>query len=125
MIQIQNSNQNSKPYDLEERTFQFAKRCRLLVKQLPKTIGNIEDGRQLIKSSGLVHANFIESVEALSKKDSLHRIKICRKEAKESRSWLRLIDTDNAPKLEPERLALIQEATELTRIFGSIITKKE
>jgi len=117
--------QNSKPYDLEERTFQFAKRCRLLVKQLPKIIGNIEDGRQLIKSSGSVHANFIESVEALSKRDSLHRIKICRKEAKESRSWLRLLDIDNAPQLEPERQALIQEATELTRIFGSIIEKKK
>lgn len=115
--------QKSKPYDLEERTFQFAKRCRLFVKQLLKTMGNIEDSRQLIRSSGSVHSNFIESVEALSKKDSLHRIKICRKEAKESRSWIRLIDIDNSPQLEIEYRALIQEATELTRIFGSIVSK--
>lgn len=117
--------QNSKPYDLEERTFQFAKRCRELVKLLPRTTGNTEDGKQLIRSSGSVHSNFIESIEALSKKDSLHRIKICRKEAKESRSWLRLIDTDSSLDVEQERNPLINEATELTKIFGSIVEKKK
>lgn len=121
MIQIQ----NSKPYDLEERTFLFAKRCRLLVSRLPRTPGNIEDGKQLIRSSGSVHANFIESVEAISKKDSLHRMKICRKEAKESRAWMRLVYIGNvSPNLEQERDALIGEAVELMRIFGSIISKK-
>ncbi len=118
-------NQHSKPYDLEERTFQFAKRCRDLVKLLPKTIGNIEDAKQLVRSSGSIHANFIESIEAISKKDSLHRIKICRKEAKESRGWLRLIDTRDNSKNENERVALVQEALELMRIFGSIVTKQE
>lgn len=64
------SNNNSKPvYDLEERTFQFAKSVRLLVKKLPVTIANQEDIRQLIKSSGSVGANYIEANEALSKKD--------------------------------------------------------
>lgn len=67
-----NETQKSKPYDLEERTFQFAKQCRGLVKQLFQTTGNIEDGKQLVRSSGSAHANFIEAVEALSKKDSLH-----------------------------------------------------
>ncbi len=62
--------QNSKPvYDLEERTFQFAKDVRLFVKTLPKTIANIEDGKQLIKASGSVGANYIESNESLGKKD--------------------------------------------------------
>ena len=56
--------QNSKPvYDLEERTFQFAKAVRLFVKTLPKTIANIEDGKQLIKASGSVGANYIEANE--------------------------------------------------------------
>ena len=116
--------QNSKPYDLEERTFQFAKNCRDLAKILPRTIGNIEDGKQLIRASGSVHANFIESVEALSKKDSLHRIRICRKEAKESRSWLRLIDIGSNKEAEQKQKALVQEAMELMKIFGSIITKR-
>ncbi len=83
----------SKLYDLEERTLRFAKKVRLLVKKLPKTIVNIEDGKQLVKASGSVGANYIEANEALSKKDFIMRIKICRKEAKESRYWLRLIDT--------------------------------
>ena len=74
--------QNSKPYDLEERTFQFAKAVRIFVKTLPKTIANIEDGKQLVKASGSVGANYREANESLSKKDFLMRVKISRKEAK-------------------------------------------
>ncbi len=114
---------NPKQYDLEERTFLFARRCRALVKLLTKTIGNIEDGKQLIRSSGSVGANYIEANEALSKKDFLMRIKISRKEAKESRFWLKLIDTTGQPESEKECLLLIQEATELMNIFGSILRK--
>lgn len=73
---------NSKQYDLEERTFQFAKRCRDFVNKLPKTIANLEYGKQLIKSSGSQASNYIEANESLSTKDFIHRIKICRKEAK-------------------------------------------
>lgn len=116
---------NSKQYDLEERTFKFAKDVRSFVKKLPKTIGNIEDGKQVVRASGSVAANYIEANEALSKKDFLMRIKICRKEAKESRLWLRLTDTRNNQELEKERSRLIQEATELMNIFGSIIRKSE
>jgi four helix bundle protein len=77
--------ENSKQYDLEERTFKFAQRVRAFVKKLDKTIANIEDGKQLVRASGSVGANYIEANEALSKKDFVMRIKICRKEAKESR----------------------------------------
>lgn len=56
-------------YDLEERTFQFAKKVRIWVKKLPRSIGNDEDARQLVRSSGSVGANYIEANEALSKKD--------------------------------------------------------
>ena len=117
--------QSSKQYGLEERTFKFAKNCRILVKQLPKTIGNIEDGKQLVRSSGSTHANFIEAVECLSKKDFYHRIRICRKESKESRSRLLLVDTANQINLEQEQNRLVQEALELTRIFGSILEKEK
>ena len=83
---------NNKPvYDLEERTFQFAKAVRLFVKTLPKTIANIKDGKQVVKASGSVGANYREADESLSKKDFLKRMKISRKEAKESAYWLRLI----------------------------------
>jgi four helix bundle protein len=84
---------NNKHYDLEERTYLFAKRVNKYVKKLPKTIPNIEIGRQLTKSSGSVGANYIEANESLSKKDFEMRIKISKKEAKESRYWLRLSET--------------------------------
>ena len=115
--------ENTKTYDLEERTFEFAKRCRAFVKKLPKTIANIEDGRQLIKASGSVGANYIEANESLSKKDFIMRVKISRKEAKESRYWLRLIDTGNSQDLIREQGDLITEATELMNIFGAILRK--
>jgi four helix bundle protein len=115
--------ENPKRYDLEDRTFAFAKSCRGLVKTLPKTIGNAEDGRQLVRSSGSVGANYIEANEALSKKDFVCRIKICRKEAKETRYWLRLVEVPD--QSGPQRDGLVQEAQELMNIFGAIIRKSE
>jgi len=116
---------NPKQYDLEARTLEFAKQCRLFVKQLPRTQGNTEDGKQLIRSSGSVGANYIEANESLSKKDFLMRIKISRKEAKESCYWLKLVDTNNIQGLEKDRKVLIQEATELMMIFSSIMRKSD
>ncbi len=76
---------NSKQYDMEDRTLEFARMVRVIVKKLSRTIGNIEDGKQVVRSSGSVGANYIEANESLSKKDFVMRIKICHKEAKESR----------------------------------------
>lgn len=116
---------NSKRYDLEERTFLFAKNVRSFIRKLPKTLTNFEDIPQLTKASGSVGANYIEANEALSKKDFLYRIKICRKEAKESNYWLRLVYIDSKTELEKEREQLIQESTELMNIFGAIINKSK
>jgi len=116
---------NSKQYDLEERTLEFAKRVRVFVKRLPKMTTNFEDGKQLIRSSGSIGANYIEANEAMSKKDFVHRIKISRKEAKETCYWLKLVDTNKDPELEKEREELIKEATELMKIFSSIMRKSE
>jgi four helix bundle protein len=113
----------TKRYDLEDRTLMFAKRVRDFVKRLRKTIGNLEDSRQLVRSSGSVGANYIEANESLGKRDFALRIRISRKEAKESAYWLKLIDTRGQVDLDTERSALIQEATELTSIFGAILKK--
>ena len=113
-----------KRFDLEERTFAFAKRVREFVKRLSKTIGNVEDSRQLIRSSGSVGGNYIEANESLSKKDFILRIKICRKEAKESRYWLRLIEATDET-IAAERDLLVQEAQELMNIFGAIVRKSQ
>ena len=118
--------QNSKPvYDLEERTFQFAKAVRIFVKILPKTIANIEDGKQLVKASGSVGANYREANESLSKKDFVMRIKICRKEAKESAYWLRLIKETNSLTNADDAKKLMQEANELKKIFSAILEKSK
>jgi len=108
---------------LEQRTLEFAKRIRSFVKKLPRTAGNTEDGKQLIRSSGSIGANYIEANESLSKKDFILRIKICRKEAKESRYWLLLVDVGGSQELEQARQSLVKEATELMKIFSSIMRK--
>src|SRR3989338_3642362 len=95
--------QNPKKYDLEERTFEFAKRVRAFVKNLSKTVGNIEDGKQVVRSSGSQAANYIET--------------------KESELWLKLCEINDT--MENERQQLLQEALELRKIFGSIIEKSK
>jgi four helix bundle protein len=117
--------QLSKTYDLEDRTAKFAKETRLFVKHLPRTIANIEDIKQLVRSSGSVGANYIEANDSLSKKDFLMRIKICRKEAKESRYWLQLLNTGEDSQSIKDRDRLYQEATELMNIFGAILHKSK
>ena len=111
-----------KPYDLEERTFLFAKECRIYIQKLPKTISNIEDGKQLVKSSGSVGANYIEANEKLGEKDLSFRLKIARKEAKESKYWLRLLQEFN-PELKENSGYLLYEVEELRKILSAIITK--
>ena len=108
-----------RPYDLEGRTELFAKRCRELIRRLPRSLTNLEDARQLVRACGSVAGNYLEANDSLSKKDFRMRIKICRKESKESRLFLRLL-YPAANQLE-EREALVREATELINIFGAIL----
>jgi four helix bundle protein len=103
----------AKSYGLEARTYDFARSCRTYVQSIASK--NL-DADQLIRSSGSVASNFIEAVEALSKKDFRHRIMICRKEAKESLLWLKLLDAE---------VALLSEAEALMKIFGSIYEKNK
>ena len=114
---------NQRKYDLESRTFEFAKNVRSFVKKLPRTIALVEDCKQLVRSAGSVGANYIEANEALSRKDFAMRIKICRKEAKESAYWLNLLDIST--ELASGRNRLSQEATELMKIFSAIMRKSE
>jgi len=116
---------NTKLYDLEERTLNFAKEVRHFIKILPKTISNIEDGKQVIRSSGSIGANYIEANEALGKKDFVLRTRISRKEAKETRFWLELVDTTGNSELENIRKKLSIEVTELLKILSSIINKSK
>jgi len=113
----------NKKFDLEERTYEFALAVVKFCKKLPKNISNIEYVKQVIRSSGSPAANYIEANESLSKKDFYMRIKICRKEAKESALWLKLIINTNNTEFRNEGSKLIQEANELTKIFSAILKK--
>lgn len=105
-------------YDLENRTLLFTKSIIQFINLIQKSLANIEIAKQLIRSSGSIGANYIEANEALSKKDFIYRIKICRKEAKETTYWIKLLEVNS--DLNDERNNLIQESIELTKIFGSI-----
>ena len=111
-----------KPFDLEERTLHYSKDIIWLLNNVPKSLSNIEIAKQLIRSAGSVGANYIEANDNLGKKDFANRIRICRKEAKESRYWFKLIASANLD-FEKETSGLIQEATELMNIFGAILKK--
>lgn len=116
--------QNSKRYDLEDRTLRFAQGVIAFAKSVPWTLVDAEIIKQLVRSAGSVGANYIEANESLSKKDFVVRIKICRKEAKESGYWLKLVATNDGAATE-EKAALVQEATELTKIFGAILERSK
>ena len=113
-----------KKYDLEARTEKFAKDVRAFCKKIKITIINADDVKQLIRSSGSMGANYIEANEGFSKKDFIHRIKISRKESKETRYWLNVMDIEQS-ELSKERDQLFQEATELMKIFAAILRKSE
>jgi len=111
-------------FDLEERTFKFAQRVRAWIRKLPRTLTNREDAKQLTRSSGSVGANYIEANEGLGPKDFRMHLKICRKEAKESKFFIGLIDCGENKVLKQEQENLRLEADQLTRILGAIIRKK-
>ena len=119
--------EENKIYDLELRTTEFAKRIIRLCKVLPKNIINNPYISQIIRSSGSIGANYREANDALGKKDFIHRLKISRKEAKETYHWLELISEAN-PGLKARMGELNQENQELINILSAIIknsTKKK
>jgi four helix bundle protein len=116
---------DNKPENLEERAAVFAADARTFVRTLPRTLSNIEDAKQLVRASGSVAANCIEANEALGQKDRVMRFKICRKEARESALWLRLVHTAGDGALDRRRETLLNEARELRLILSAIIKKLE
>ena len=116
---------SGKPWRLGPRTRLFAHQIRAFVKRLPRTVCNRVDVAQLVRASGSIGANYIEANEALSKKDFVVRIKICRKEAKECIFWLDLLDLGDDDELTRARNSHQQEAGELMKIFGAILVKSQ
>lgn len=113
---------NIKKYDLEARSEKFAGNCKNFSKKLPRTSANIEYVKQLIRSSASQASNYIEANESKTKKEVSYRIRVCRKETKETGLWLRLCDVGSVV-IEEERKALINESCELRNIYNSILNK--
>ncbi len=111
------------PKDLVDRTFSFAKDVRRFVNGLPRMLSHVEDGRQLVRASGSVAANYLEAQEAVSRREFVFRVKIARKEAREAWLWLRLLQIDSDDSLEVSRTKLIGEAQQLVRILTAIAKK--
>ena len=112
-------NEQKDKYDLEERTVKFGEEIIKLAKKIPKRAENFPLISQLVRAGTSVGSNYCEAIEAESKKDFSHKISIIKKEAKETKFWLRMILVSE-PKLKDEARELWQEAQELNLIFGKI-----
>ena len=117
------TNSTQKPYDLEDGCLVFARNVRDFCKSNPQTMANREYFKQILRSSASIGANYIEANEKLSKKDFLLRAKIAKKEAKETKYWLMLIESKD--EVTQQHQLLIQESQELMNILGSIIVKSQ
>ncbi len=111
----------SKIFNLEERTAKFGENILKFIKRTPKNITTNSIINQLIRSATSVGANYCEADDAHSKKDFIHKISLCKKEARESKHWLRMIAQVTNHSLKPETRILWKEAHELNLIFASII----
>jgi four helix bundle protein len=118
------ANNKNKKYDLEERTAKFGEEIIELCKSIPKTIITESIIKQLIRSATSVGANYCEADCAESRKDFEHKLAISKKEAKETKHWLRMLaKTDK--KFQSEARELWKEANELQLIFITIINKSK
>ena len=116
--------ENKHKFDLEDRTTEFAKRVVRLCVSLPKNSINNRLTGQAVGSAGSVGANYREANDSLGKKDLIMRMKIARKEAKETMHWLDLIEEAN-PEFKSLMQDIKQEALEIKNILSSIINKLE
>ena len=116
---ISNDPIKKKKYDLEERTAKFGENIIKFVKKIPKKTETLPLISQLVRAGTSVGANYCEADDAESKKDFIHKIRICKKESRETKHWLRMIVVA-VPELKEEARVLWQEAQELNLIFASI-----
>lgn len=115
---------NSKIYDLEERTAVFGEETIKFAKTIPQTIVTRPIIGQFVKSGTSVGANYCEADCAETKKDFEHKMGICKKEAKETKHWLRMIMI-SVPELKEQAVRLSKEINELVLIFSAIVNKSK
>ena len=111
--------QMTKKFDLEERTSRFSEGIIYLAKKIQENTISKPMISQLIRAGTSVGANYCEADDAVSRKDFIHKIGVCKKEARETKYWLKLV-IFSFPELLPEAEKLWQEAKELNLIFNTI-----
>lgn len=114
--------QKPKEYNLEERTAKFGEAVILFCKKIPHEVITNPLINQLVKSGTSVGANYSEADDAESKQDFRHKIGVCKKEARESKHFIRMISAA-VPELKEDAMILWQEAKELNLIFNTIYKK--
>jgi four helix bundle protein len=107
-------------YDLRERLAQFAEAIIRLAKTIPDVTANRPLIRQIVAAGTSVGANYEEADNAASDRDFCHKMSICRKEASETRYWLRMLAAAE-PECAAEARRLYREADEFSRIFSKIV----
>jgi four helix bundle protein len=109
-------------FDLEERTARFGEAVIAFAKKIPRNPVTVSLISQVVRSGTSVGANYCEADDAVSKKDFRNKIGTCKKEARETKYWLRMIGGAE-PDMKSEARVLWQEAKELHLIFASILRK--
>lgn len=115
-------NEKNPKYDLEERTASFGEKIIGFSQKIPQGPVNNPLINQLVRAGTSIGANYSEADDAETSRDFIHKLGICKKEARETKHWLRMM-TKIAPNLKEEIIILWQEAKELNLIFNSIINK--
>jgi len=118
-ISMTNNKISKNKYDLEERTAKLGEDIIEFSKKIPKNVVTLPLISQLVKTGTSIGANYCEADDAESKRDFKHRIGICKKEARETKHWLRTIAIA-IPESKEEARKLWQEAKELHLIFNGI-----
>ena len=119
MANSEGHDSGDKPYDLEERTALFGEAVIDFAKRVPKNSVTNRLIDQIVGAGTSVGANYCEAGDAVSKKDFRHKISICKREARETKFFIRMI-VRAVPDLREEAKPLWQEAKELHLIFAKI-----
>jgi four helix bundle protein len=114
-----------KKYDLEQRTEIFSLAVRDFCRKLKLDVITRVYVSQVVRSAGSVASNYIEANDNLGKNDIKMKIRICKKESKETRLWLKHIETEKDSGLDATRIGLLKESEELMLIFAAILRKLE
>lgn len=113
--------QTGKPYDLEERTAKFGENSLVFCRKITQTNITSPLINQLVRSSTSIGANYMEANGASSKKDFANKISLCKKEAQETKHWLRMIAVCERG-MKDDIKVLWDECQQLTMIFQKIMS---